>query len=100
MCWWRRKVKDDPHRQVVKERLERLVGYKVEVIQEGDEQSADLFAYAGDDKLLVEVKSRVDDLDVARKLREGPPGTEASRDTLMEHTAVISRIVHEAVGQL
>lgn len=92
--------KDERHRQLVKERLEHIVGYKADVIQQGEEQSADLFAYAGDDKLLLEVKSRVDDLDVVRTLREAPAGTEASRDALMERSAGISRIVHEAVGQL
>lgn len=75
----------DRHRDTVKAHL-KAIGYPdPQEILEGEEESADLHARLDDDDaILIEVKSRIDDLQIAKILRESEPGTYIPRDDPVE----------------
>lgn len=89
---------EDPHTDEVRETLAHL-GYSVTPIPTGTKDSADLWAHAGDDRLTVEVKERVDDLDVVGELRN-EPGEVVTRDTAVSRKDTLGRIIHKANSQI
>jgi hypothetical protein len=88
----------DPHADEVREALARL-GYSVEPIPTTTEDSADLWVHAGDDCLIVEVKARIDDLDVVEDLARSP-STVITREGQGGRTDQLGRIVHKARNQI
>lgn len=89
----------DFHRQIVRQKLEAL-GYHVAEIQEGKEPSADLAAIGPDCGLVIEVKSRLDDLLAAREFHSGPPGQVVKSLSPIVHDDFLSDVVHHAAKQI
>jgi hypothetical protein len=79
--------------------LEQL-GYKVIEIPEGEGRSADLWASTESDQLIIEVKSRVDDEEVASILRDFPSGKSHVEIGSIARAKAIGRLVEDAVEQL
>jgi hypothetical protein len=75
------------------------IGYNVDRIPESVEERADLWATNAEDRLTVEVKSRVDDMEVAKDLHTSP-GKIVTRDTPIERTDALGRIVKKARDQI
>ena len=89
---------DDSARRLVKGYLEGI-GYRVTEIPEGDQRSADLWASAPDDQILIEVKSRVDDKSIASSLRDAPPGKSHVETKSIERLTALGRLIEDAVEQ-
>lgn len=89
----------DPHRQLVKEKLEQ-VGYSVTEIPEGAGPSADLAASGDDIGLIVEVKARRDDIEHARQFLVGPAGRVVGSHEPIVHDDPSSDLVHHAEKQI
>jgi hypothetical protein len=95
----KRRAKADPYRSVVKSKLETL-GYISKEIPEGTELSADLSATGPDRGLVVEVKSRRDDLEEGRRFHTGPAGRIIKTHSPIVHDNALSRLVHTAAKQI
>jgi len=89
----------DPHRLLVKEKLEQ-VGYAVTEIPEEAEPSADLEASGDDIGLIVEVKARRDDIEQARQLLTCPAGRVIGSHEPIVHDDPLSDLVHHAEKQI
>jgi len=89
----------DPHRQLVKEKLEQI-GYSITEIPEGNEPSADLAANSQDAGLVVEVKARRDDIKRARQFHAGLAGSVAGSHSPIVHDDQLSDLVHHAAKQI
>ena len=89
----------DSHRQLVKEKLER-VGYSVTEIPEEAAPSADLAASGDDIGLIVEVKARRDDIEHARQFLTGPAGRVVGSHRPIVHDDPLSDLVHHAEKQI
>ncbi len=89
----------DPHRQVVRQKLE-VIGYAIVEIPEGEEPSADLAANRPDGGLVVEVKARRDDIERARQFRAGPPGRVIGSHSPIVHDDALSDVIHHAAKQI
>lgn len=88
----------DPHREVVRQKL-AAIGYTVTEIPEG-KGSADLAASGPDIGLVVEVKSRRDDIERARRFHTGPPGRVVESHSPVVHDDFLSDVVHDAAKQI
>jgi hypothetical protein len=89
----------DPHKQLVKEKLEQ-VGYSVTEIPEEAASSADLAAAGDDIGLIVEVKARRDDIEHARQFLTGPAGRVIGSHEPIVHDDPLSDLVHHAEKQI
>ena len=89
----------DPHRELVKEKLEQ-VGYSVTEIPEEAVPSADLVASGDDIGLIVEVKSRRDDIEHARQFRAGQADRVIGSHEPIVHDDPLSDLVHHAEKQI
>ncbi len=89
----------DPHRQVVRQKLE-AIGYAISEIPEGLGPSADLAANGPDNGLVVEVKARRDDIERARQFRAGPPGRVLGSHSPVVHDDPLSDVIHHAAKQI
>lgn len=89
----------DPHRQVVRRKLE-AIGYAISEIPEGDGPSADLAANGQDRGLVVEVKARRDDIERAREFRRGSTGQVIGSHSPIVHDDPLSDVIHHAAKQI
>ena len=89
----------DPHRQLVKAKLEQ-VGYSVTEIPEDTGLSADLAATGQDVGLVVEVKARRDDIERARQFKTSPAGRVIGSHLPIVHDDPLSDLVHHAGKQI
>src|SRR5881628_773778 len=94
-------VKPDPGSQIVIHRL-GTIGYKAGSIPrpESQDKSADLWAQCGDDCLVVEVKSRVDDAPTQSQLQREPVGTIVEREGSIGRKNWLSAVVEDAARQI
>ena len=88
----------DPHREVVRQKL-TAIRYTVTEIPEG-KGSADLAANGPDIGLVVEVKSRRDDIERARQFHTGRPGRVVETHSPIVHDDFLSDVVHNAAKQI
>lgn len=88
----------DPHSRETAQILAEI-GYNVDPIPESSDETADLWAREGEDRLTVEVKSRVDDLDMANELATNSSGV-VTRGTPLVRTDPLGRIVKKARDQI
>jgi hypothetical protein len=88
----------DPHADHAAEILTEI-GYTVERILETTDETADLWAHSGSDRLTIEVKSRVDDLDVVKELAAAP-GTVVTRETPLVRSDPLGRMIRKARSQI
>ncbi len=73
------------------------LSYAVEIVAEGPRESADLSAHNGPDRLVVEIKTRIDDERLAHKLRQHAV---VDRDGPVVRSNALGRIVRKAWKQI